>query len=232
MRTRLKMYISCKPFLMCSDRNHKIQWWYKQFYLWIKKHVSFFPLRNNVVPCICLRALWHIHGPILVTRFSKRRKSDHGCHNALRHIHGTTLFLKGKNDTCLFFYRIAICALFLSYCDMHAAGCARFAWRSDVTSCDGLTSRRVTVWRHVVWRFDVTFHQANPSHKTYTYQNLSIQTISHRWRMAISLLFVTCNDFCFHMKLWRRIKYTYVPNRFSSHVTMGRVPSMLYMRLF
>jgi len=30
---------------------------------------------------------------------------------------------------------------------------------------------RVTVWRHVVWRSDVTFHQANPSHKTYTYQN-------------------------------------------------------------
>jgi len=28
------------------------------------KHVSFFPLRNNVVPCICLRALWHIHGTI------------------------------------------------------------------------------------------------------------------------------------------------------------------------
>ena len=25
------------------------------------------------------------------------------CHNALRHIHGTTLFLKGKNDTCFFF---------------------------------------------------------------------------------------------------------------------------------
>jgi len=22
------------------------------------------------------------------------------CHNALRHIHGTKLFLKGKNDTC------------------------------------------------------------------------------------------------------------------------------------
>ena len=22
------------------------------------------------------------------------------CHNALRHIHGMTLFLKGKNDTC------------------------------------------------------------------------------------------------------------------------------------
>jgi len=26
------------------------------------------------------------------------------CHNALRHIHGTTLILKGKNDTCLFFF--------------------------------------------------------------------------------------------------------------------------------
>ena len=39
--------------------------------------------------------------------------------------------------------------LFLSYCDKRAAGCARFAWPSDVTSCDGLTSRRVTVWRHV-----------------------------------------------------------------------------------
>ena len=24
------------------------------------------------------------------------------CHNALRHIHGTKLFLKGKNDTCFF----------------------------------------------------------------------------------------------------------------------------------
>jgi len=58
-------------------------------------------LRNNVVPCICLRTLWHIHGPILVTRFSKRRKSDHECHNAFRHIHGTKLFLKGKNDTRL-----------------------------------------------------------------------------------------------------------------------------------
>ena len=27
------------------------------------------------------------------------------CHNALRHIHGMTLFPKGKNDTCLFFLR-------------------------------------------------------------------------------------------------------------------------------
>jgi len=26
------------------------------------------------------------------------------CHNTLRHIHGMTLFLKGKNDTCLFFF--------------------------------------------------------------------------------------------------------------------------------
>jgi len=43
-----------------------------------KRQVSFFPLRNNVIPCICLSVLWHIHGPILVTRFSERRKSDHG----------------------------------------------------------------------------------------------------------------------------------------------------------
>ena len=43
-------------------------------------------------------------------------------------------------------------ALFLSYCDMRAAGCARFAWRSDVTSCDGLTSRftsRPPAIRHI-----------------------------------------------------------------------------------
>jgi len=39
---------------------------------------------------------------------------------------------------------------------MRAAGWTRFAWRSDVTSCDGLTSRRVMVWRHVMWRSDVT----------------------------------------------------------------------------
>jgi len=31
---------------------------------------------------------------------------------------------------------------------------------------------RVTVWRHVVWRSDVTFHQANPIHKTYTCQKI------------------------------------------------------------
>ena len=49
------------------------------------------------------------------------------CHNALRHIHGTTLFLKGKNDTC-FFYHIAICAL-----------------PDAQDSRDSLTSRRVTV---------------------------------------------------------------------------------------
>ena len=49
------------------------------------------------------------------------------CHNALRHMHGTTLFLKGKNDTCLF-YRIAICALPDAQDSRH-----------------GLTSRRVTV---------------------------------------------------------------------------------------
>jgi len=48
----------------------------------------------------------------------------------------------------------------LSYCDMRDAGCA-FAWRShvtksclswdisDITSCNALTSRRVSLWRHV-----------------------------------------------------------------------------------
>ena len=48
----------------------------------------------------------------------------------------------------------------LSYCDMREAGCA-FEWRShvtkscvswdisDVTSCNALTSRRVSLWRHV-----------------------------------------------------------------------------------
>jgi len=30
------------------------------------------------------------------------------CHNALRHIHGTTLFLKGKNDTCFFYPQIKL----------------------------------------------------------------------------------------------------------------------------
>ena len=42
--------------------------------------------------------------------------------------------------------------VFLSYCDMRAAGCARFAWLSDVTSCDGLTSRftrRTPAIRHI-----------------------------------------------------------------------------------
>jgi len=29
--------------------------------------------------------------------------------------------------------------------------------------------------------------------------------------VAVSLVFVTCSDFRFHVKLWRRIKYTYVP---------------------
>ena len=63
----------------------------------------------------------------------------------------------------------------VSYCDMRKAGCA-FAWRShvtksclswdisDVTSCNALTScrgtyltsRHVTLWRHVVCRSDVT----------------------------------------------------------------------------
>ena len=58
----------------------------------------------------------------------------------------------------------------LSNCDMRASGCAlcvialrshltnlflrvtvwpHVVWRSDVTSCDGLTSRRGTFWRHV-----------------------------------------------------------------------------------
>ena len=35
-------------------------------------------------------------------------------------------------------------------------------WRSDVTSCDGLTSRRGTFWRHV--------SPVDPSHKTYACQ--------------------------------------------------------------
>ena len=55
----------------------------------------------------------------------------------------------------------------LSYCDMREARCA-FAWRShvtksclswgisDVTSCNALTSGRVSLWRHVVCRSDVT----------------------------------------------------------------------------
>jgi len=37
---------------------------------------------------------------------------------------------------------------------------------------------RVTVWRHVVWRSDVTFHQANPSHKTYTCQKF-VHQVGH-----------------------------------------------------
>jgi hypothetical protein len=42
----------------------------------------------------------------------------------------------------------------LSYCDMRAAGCALcvIALRSHLTNL----FRRVTVWRHVVWRSDVT----------------------------------------------------------------------------
>jgi len=33
------------------------------------------------------------------------------CHNTLRHIRGTTLFLKGKNDTCLFSFNFEVCHL-------------------------------------------------------------------------------------------------------------------------
>jgi hypothetical protein len=43
---------------------------------------------------------------------------------------------------------------------------------------------RVTVWRHVVWRSDVTFHQANPSHKTYTYQIPFFFFLSANWVYA------------------------------------------------
>jgi len=44
------------------------------------------------------------------------------------------------------------------------------SFNESFPSCDGLTSRRVTVWRHVVEHSDVTFHQEIPSHKTYTCQ--------------------------------------------------------------
>jgi len=27
------MQISCKPYIMCSDRNHEFQWWYKHFFI-------------------------------------------------------------------------------------------------------------------------------------------------------------------------------------------------------
>jgi hypothetical protein len=39
--------------------------------------------------------------------------------------------------------------------------------------------------------------------------------------MAIYLPFLTSSDFRFHLQLWRRIKYTYVPNKFVWHVTFG-----------
>ena len=54
---------------------------------------------------------------------------------------------------------------------------------------------RMTVWRHVVWWSDVTFHQANPSHKTYTCQK------SELFEVQASLWYLPwCTQLHIHVK--------------------------------
>ena len=87
--------------------------------------------------------------------------------------------------------------VFLSYCDMRTARCTRFAWRSgvvwrsDVTSCDGLTSRftrRTPAVRHI--------HVKNYTYFCPVHFSLKPHTFSENWA---TMIFVLC-----HLKTWKK----------------------------
>jgi len=140
------------------------------------------------------------------TRYAIQWTSEIGpwiWHNALRRIHGMTLFLKGKNDTCLtlgLYESVRPGRMCLGRCWRSRRGveCSPVDYSSTLIchhtywppsphtpvcrtvfivlryACCRMRKIHVTVWRHIVWRSDITFHQANPSHKTYTCQHILI----------------------------------------------------------